>query len=60
MPINVAMSRLHKVLQIRCGSHTFNLAIQRWISNEPPFEDISSKVASVVRKSSALKISAQL
>jgi hypothetical protein len=58
--ISVCMSRLLKVPLIGCGSHKFNLAVQKWISNQPQLEDIISKVASVMRKASTLKVSAQL
>ena len=58
--VNKCTSRLLKVPLIGCGSHKFNLAVRKWISNQPQLEDIISKVASVMRKASTLKVSAQL
>ena len=58
--VNKCMSRLLKLPLIGCGSHKFNLAVRKRISNQPQLEDIISKVASVMRKASTLKVSAQL
>jgi hypothetical protein len=45
---------------IGCGSHKFNLAINKWISNQPHLEVIIQKVSGVMKKASTLKVSAQL
>jgi hypothetical protein len=58
--VNQSMSKILKVPLIGCGSHKFNLAIRKWISNQPGIEDIIQKVALVMKKASTLKVSAQL
>lgn len=58
--VNQSMSKILKVPLIGCGSHKFNLAIRKWISNQPGLEDIIQKVALVMKKASTLKVSAQL
>jgi hypothetical protein len=42
-----------------CGSLKFNLAVQKWISNQPLLEETISKVTTVMKKASTLKVSAQ-
>jgi hypothetical protein len=54
------LSKILKVPLIGCGSYKFNLAIRKWISNQPGLEDIIQKVALVMKKASTLKVSAQL
>ncbi len=58
--VNQCMSRLLKVPLLGCGSHKFNLAVRKWISNQPQLEKRISKVATVMKKASTLKVSAQL
>ena len=58
--VNKSMARLLRVPLIGCGSHKFNLAIRKWISNQPQLEEIILRVAGVMKKASTLKISAQL
>jgi hypothetical protein len=58
--VNQSMSKILKVPLIGCGSHKFNLAVQKWISNRPQLEDIIQRIAGVMKKASTLKVSAQL
>jgi hypothetical protein len=58
--VNQCMSRLLKVPLLGCGSHKFNLAVRKWISNQPQLEETISKVVTVMKKASTLKVSAQL
>jgi len=58
--VNKSMSRLLKVPLIGCGAHKFNLAVNKWISNQPQLEEIIQRVANVMKKASTLKVSAQL
>jgi hypothetical protein len=58
--VNKCMSRLLKVPLLGCGSHKLNLAVRKWISNQPQLEETISKVATVMKKASTLKVSAQL
>ena len=45
---------------IGCGSHKFNLAVVKWIKEQPNLTDIISKVAAVMKKASTLKVAAKL
>jgi hypothetical protein len=58
--VNKRMARILRVPLIGCGSHKLNLAITKWISNQPQLEIIIQKVAGVMKKASTLKVSAQL
>ena len=58
--VNQSMSKILKVPLIGCGSHKFNLAVRKWISNQPQLEDIIQRIAGVMKKASTLKVSAQL
>jgi hypothetical protein len=54
------MASLMKIPLIGCGSHKFNLAVKKWISNQPQLEGIIERVSAVMKKASTLKVSAQL
>jgi hypothetical protein len=54
------MAHILRVPLIGCGSHKLNLAIKKWISNQPQLGIIIQKVAGVMKKASTLKVSAQL
>ena len=58
--VNQSMSRMLKVPLIGCGAHKFNLAICKWISNQPQLEGTIQCVANAMKKASTLKVSAQL
>lgn len=58
--MNKCMAALLKIPLIGCGSHKFNLAVKKWISNQPQLEDIIERVSSVIKKASTLKVSALL
>ena len=58
--VNKTMSRLLKVPLIGCGAHKFNLAVNKWIANQPQLEQAIQRIASVMKKASTLKVSAQL
>lgn len=45
---------------IGCGSHKFNLAVQRWMKEQPHLIAIIAKVAAVMKKASTLKVAAKL
>lgn len=58
--VNKCMAALLKIPLIGCGSHKFNLAVKKWISNQPQLEDIIEQVSAVMKKASTLKVSALL
>jgi hypothetical protein len=58
--VNQQMAHILRVPLIGCGSHKLNLAIKKWISNQPQFGIIIQKVAGVMKKASTLKVSAEL
>ncbi len=58
--VNRCMASLMKIPLIGCGSHKFNLAVKKWISNQPQLEGIIERVSAVMKKASTLKVSAQL
>ena len=58
--VNQSMSRMLKVPLIGYGAHKFNLAICKWISNQPQLEGTIQCVANAMKKASTLKVSAQL
>lgn len=58
--VNQSMSKILKASLVGCGSHKFNLAVRKWISNQPQLEKIIQCIANVMKKASTLKVSAQL
>ena len=58
--VNQSMSRILKVPLLGCGSHKFNLAVRKWITNQPHLVKIIATVAGVMKKASTLKASAEL
>jgi hypothetical protein len=58
--VNQSMSTILKAPLIGCGSHKFNLAVRKWISNQRQLEEIIQRIAIVMKKASTLKVSAQL
>ena len=58
--VNKRMAALLKIPLIGCGSHKFNLAVKKRISNQPQLKDIIERVSAVMKKASTLKVSALL
>lgn len=58
--VNQSMSKILKAPLVGCGSHKFNLAVRKWISNQPQLEKIIRCIANVMKKASTLKVSALL
>ena len=58
--VNQSMSKILKAPLVGCGSHKFNLAVRKWISNQPQLEKIIQCIANVMKKASTLKVSALL
>ena len=58
--VNQSLARAMSVPLIGCGSHKFNLAVVKWIKEQPNLTDIISKVAAVMKKASTLKVAAKL
>ena len=58
--VNQSMSKILKAPLVGYGSHKFNLAVRKWISNQPQLEKIIQRIALVMKKASTLKVSAQL
>ena len=58
--VNQSIARTMKIPLIGCASHKFNLAVKRWIKEQPQLTDIIEKVAAVMKKASTLKVAAKL
>jgi hypothetical protein len=58
--VNQSMLRVLKVPLIGCEAHKFNLAVCKWMSNQPQHEGTIQHVVNVMKKVSTLKVSAQL
>ena len=58
--VNQSLARAMSVPLIGCGSHKFNLAVQKWIKEQPNLTDIIAKIAAVMKKASTLKVAAKL
>ena len=58
--VNQSLARAMSVPHIGCGSHKFNLAVQKWIKEQPNLTDIIAKIAAVMKKASTLKVAAKL
>ena len=58
--VNQSIVRTISVPLIGCGSHKFNLAVQRWMKEQPQLIAIVAKVAAVMKMASMLKVAAKL
>ncbi len=58
--VNQSIARTMKIPLIGCGGHKFNLAVKRWIKEQPQLFDIIEKVAALMKKASTLKVAAKL
>ena len=58
--VNQSIARTMKIPLIGCASHKFNLAVKKWIKEQPQLTDIIEKVAAVMKKASTLKVAAKL
>ncbi len=58
--VHSCMASLLKIPLIGCGSHKINLAVKKWISNQPQLEGVIERVSAVMKKASTLTVLAQL
>lgn len=58
--VNQSIARTMKIPLVGCASHKLNLAVKRWIKEQPQLTDIIEKVAAVMKKASTLKVAAKL
>jgi hypothetical protein len=58
--VNRSIARTMSIPLIGCGSHKFNLAVQRWMKEQPQLIAIVAKVAAIMKKASTLKVAAKL
>jgi len=57
---NQSISRRWEIPLVGCASHRFNLAVKRWISEQPGLEDALEAVNTLMSKASCLKAAAEL
>ncbi len=58
--VNRSIARTMSIPLIGCGSHKFNLTVQRWMKEQPQIVANVAKVAEVMKKASTLKVAAKL
>ena len=58
--VNQSLAHAMSVPLIGCGSHKLNVAVRKWIKEQPNLKDIIAKVAAVMKKASTDRKSTRL
>jgi hypothetical protein len=58
--VNKSLARKLGVPLLGCGSHKFNLAVKKWVADNPALSAIVARLSLLMKKASTLKNSAEL